>query len=99
MSLGVASVQNNRVVFFLMLVILLGGVWSYQNIGQLEDAEFTTNEALIITPYPGASAAEVSNEITNPIESACQHLGQLKRVESASTRGRSMVNAIVQDGH
>jgi multidrug efflux pump subunit AcrB len=97
MNLGVASVQNNRVVFFLMLVILLGGIWSYQNIGRLEDPEFTIKEALIITPYPGASAAEVSNEITNPIESACQQLGQLKRVESESTRGRSVVSAIIQD--
>src|SRR5258708_10906175 len=97
MNLGVASVQNNRVVFFLMLVILLGGIWSYQNSGRLEDPEFTIKEALIITPYPGASATEVSNEITNPIENACQQLGQLKRVESESTRGRSVVSAIIQD--
>src|SRR5258708_10004581 len=97
MNLGVASVQNNRVVFFLMLVILLGGIWSYQNIGRLEDPEFTIKEALIITPYPGATAAEVSNEITTPIESACQQLGQLKGVEAESTRGRSVVSAIIQD--
>ncbi len=97
MNLGVASVQNNRVVFFLMFLILLGGIWSYQNIGRLEDPEFTIKEALIITPYPGASATEVSNEITNPIENACQQLGQLKRVESESTRGRSVVSAIIQD--
>src|SRR5258707_7868684 len=99
MNLGVASVQNNRVVFFLMLVILLGGIWSYQNIGRLEDPEFTIKEALIITPYPGASAAEVSNEITSPNESACQQLGELKSVESESTRGRSVVSAIIKDGY
>src|SRR5258707_4183072 len=97
MNLGVASVQNNRVVFFLMLVILLGGIWSYQNIGRLEDPEFTIKEALIITRCPGASAAEVSNEITNRIENDCKQLGQLKRVESESTRGRSVVSAIIQD--
>jgi multidrug efflux pump subunit AcrB len=38
-------------------------------------------EALIITPYPGASPEEVAKEVTNPIEIACQQLGQLKRVE------------------
>ena len=36
-------------------------------------------------------------EITNPIETACQELGQLKRVQSESTRGRSVVSAIIQD--
>src|SRR5215472_3958733 len=97
MNLGVASIQNNRVVFFCMLLVVVGGIWSYQNIGRLEDPEFTIKEALIITPYPGANATEVANEITNPIESACQQLGQLKRVESESTRGRSVVSAIIKD--
>ena len=97
MNLGVASVQNKRVVFFFMILILVGGIWSYQNIGRLEDPEFTIKEALIVTPYPGASAKEVANEVTNPIESACQQLGQLKRVESESTRGRSIVSVIIQD--
>src|SRR5271165_2573387 len=97
MNLCVASVQSNRVVFFLMFLILVGGIWSYQNIGRLEDPEFTIKEALVITPYAGASAQEVAKEITNPIESACQQLGQLKRVESESARGRSVVSVIIQD--
>jgi len=97
MNLGVASIQNSRVVFFFMLLILVGGIWSYQNIGRLEDPEFTIKEALIITPYPGASAQEVAKEITNPIEGACQQLGQLQRVESESARGRSVVSAIIKD--
>jgi multidrug efflux pump subunit AcrB len=97
MNLGVASVQNKRVVFFVMLLILIGGMWAYRNIGRLEDPEFTIKEALIVTPYPGASAMEVAKEITSPIEIACQQLGQLKRVESESTRGRSVVSAIIQD--
>ena len=97
MNLGVASVERKRVVFFFMFLILLAGIWSYRNIGRLEDPEFTIKEALIVTPYPGASAQEVANEVTNPIEGACQQLGQLKRVESESTRGRSLVRVIIQD--
>src|SRR5271165_6838129 len=97
MNLGVASIHSKRLVFLFMLLILVGGIWAYRNIGRLEDPEFTIKEALIVTPYPGASAKEVANEITNPIESACQQLGQLKRVESESTRGRSVVSAIIQD--
>jgi len=97
MNLGVASVQNKRVSFFCIFLILIGGFQAYQNIGRLEDPEFTIKEALIITPYPGASADEVAKEISNPIETACQQLGQLKRVESESTRGRSVVSAIIKD--
>lgn len=97
MNIGELSVRNNRVVFFAMAVAVIGGWVAYENIGRLEDPEFTIKEALIITPYPGASADEVAQEVTNPIESACQRLGQLERVESESTRGLSVVTAVIQD--
>ena len=97
MNLGELSVRKNRVVFVLMFLVFLGGLVAYHKLGRLEDPEFTIKEALIITPYPGASAEEVAREVTNPIETACQQLGQLKRVESESTRGRSVVTAVIQD--
>lgn len=97
MNLGEYSVRNQRVIFVAMGFLFLGGFVAYQRLGRLEDPEFTIKEALIITPYPGASPEEVAKEVTNPIESACQQLGQLKRVESASLRGRSVVSAVIQD--
>lgn len=87
MNPGVLSVRNDRVLYVTMFLVLLGGIVAYRNIGRLEDPEFTFNEALIVTPYPGASAEEVAKEVTNPIESACQQLGQLLRVESQTSRG------------
>jgi multidrug efflux pump subunit AcrB len=96
MNLGERSVRTKRVTFFFMFLLLLGGVASYLNLGRLEDPEFTIKEALIITPYEGASAQEVANEVTNVIERAAQQLGQLDRVESESVRGRSTVSAIIK---
>ncbi len=97
MNPGVLSIHWNRVVFVAMALILIGGIVAYLKIGRLEDPEFTIKEALIITPYPGASAEEVAQEVTNPIEIACQQLGQLDRVESESTRGRSIVSVTIKD--
>jgi len=82
-NLGELSVRHNRVVFAAILLIIAGGAVAYRNLGRLEDPEFTIKEALVITPYPGANAEEVAQEVTNPIESACQQLSQLSRVESA----------------
>jgi multidrug efflux pump subunit AcrB len=70
MNPGEFSVRNDRVVFVAMLLVLVGGLVAYKNMGRLEDPEFTIKEALIITPYPGASAEEVAKEVINPIESA-----------------------------
>jgi multidrug efflux pump subunit AcrB len=97
MNPGVFSVKNDRVIFVAMALVLVGGIVAYRELGRLEDPEFTIKEALIITPYPGASAEEVALEVTNPIESACQQLGQLQRVESESLRGRSVVKAVIKD--
>src|SRR6516162_2256696 len=97
MNAGEFSVRNQRVVFVSMAFVLLGGIVAYVGLGRLEDPEFTIKEALIVTPYPGASPEEVAREVTNPIESACQQLGQLERVESESLRGRSVVSAVIQD--
>jgi multidrug efflux pump subunit AcrB len=96
MNLGEWSVRNTRTTFFFMFLLLLGGMYAYTSLGRLEDPEFTIKEALIITPYEGASAQEVANEVTNVIEQAVQQLGQLERVESESTRGRSLVSARIK---
>src|SRR5262252_9746553 len=97
MNPGEISVRNNRIVFVAMLLVLVGGLVAYKNMGRLEDPEFTIKEALIITPYSGASAEEVAKEVSNPIERACQQLGQLDRVESESSRGLSIVTARIKD--
>src|SRR5215470_19947967 len=97
MNAGEFSVRNDRIVFVAMLLLIAGGYVGYRTMGRLEDPEFTIKQALIVTPYPGASSDEVAKEVTNPIERAVQRLGQLDRVESESSRGMSVVTARVMD--
>jgi len=97
MNPGELSVKNSRVVLVAMAMAIIGGIVAYLNIGRLEDPEFTIKQALVITPYTGASAEEVAQEVTNPIETACQQMGQLDYVDSESTRGRSVVSVNIKD--
>lgn len=97
MNPGVLSLKYSRVVLVAMALLIVGGASAYLSLGRLEDPEFTIKQALIITPYPGANAEEVALEVTNHIETACQQLGQLERVESESVRGRSIVKAFIRD--
>ena len=96
MNPGVFSVKNDRMVLMAMALAIVGGIVAYMNIGRLEDPEFTIKQALIITPYPGASPEEVAKEVSNPIEIACQRLAQIDRVESESSRGRSVVSVHIK---
>ncbi len=96
MNPGEFSVKNDRMVLVAMALAIVGGIIAYLNIGRLEDPEFTIKQALIITPYPGASPEEVAQEVSNPIEIACQRLAQTDRVESESSRGRSVVSVHIK---
>jgi multidrug efflux pump subunit AcrB len=89
---------KKSVVTWTIAVILLGvGALSFTTLPRLEDPEFTIKDAIIVTPYPGASAAEVEEEVSDVIERAVQQLGQLKRVQSTSTRGMSSIKATIKD--
>ena len=97
MNLGRFSIEKSVVTTALSLVLLGAGWVSFANLARLEDPEFTIKEAIITTQYPGASAEEVEQEVSDVIERAVQELGQLWRVESTSARGVSSLKAVMRD--
>ena len=68
MNLADWALRNRTTTLVLTTVMLVGGVQAYQSLSRLEDPEFTIKDALINTPYPGATAAEVEEEISDRIE-------------------------------
>jgi multidrug efflux pump subunit AcrB len=96
MNIAEWSIRNSVITWVLTVLMAVVGVTAFDNLSLLEDPEFTIKEAIILTPYPGASAAEVEEEVTNVIEQAIQELGQLDYVESRSSRGLSQVKAVIK---
>ncbi len=97
MNIAEYSIKKSVITITLTIVCIYLGIQSFGGLPRLEDPEFTIKEAIILTPYPGATAAEVEEEVTNVIEKAVQEMGQLKRVESTSSRGLSTVKAVIKD--
>ena len=97
MNIAERSIHKSVVTWVMTLLLLVVGWISFNNLSRLEDPEFTIKDAVIVTPYPGASAAEVEEEVTNVIEKACQEMGQLDRVESRSSRDLSIVQVTMKD--
>ncbi|GAL29575.1 acriflavin resistance protein [Vibrio variabilis] len=68
MSLTEYSIKN-RVISWLFLVILaIGGIQSFNDLGRLEDPAFTIKDAMVISTYSGATSTEVEEELTYPLE-------------------------------
>ncbi len=97
MSIAEFSIKKSVITWTMTFVMLLLGYFAYVGLPRLEDPEFAIKEAVILTPYPGASPTEVQEEVTEVIEKAVQEMGQLKRVESYSSRGMSLVHVIIKD--
>ena len=87
--------RYKTVTLVMTILIIGGGFLSYQQLGRLEDPEFTVKDAQIITRYPGATAMEVAEEVTDEIETAVQQLGQVNEVTSLSQAGLSTITVTI----
>ena len=97
MNVAEASIRYKTITLVMTILIIGGGILAYERLGRLEDPEFTVKSAQIFTRYPGATAMEVANEVTDEIETAVQQLGQLKLVTSLSQPGLSTVLVDMRD--
>ena len=97
--MDIAAYFINRKVtsWMLTLILLIGGVIAFTNLGQLEDPEFTIKESLIITHYPGASPEQVEEEVTYAIETELQNLPYVDKIVSTSKAGYSQVQITIKD--
>ncbi|MDD1793019.1 efflux RND transporter permease subunit [Enterovibrio sp. ZSDZ42] len=96
MDLARITIAKRTSVWVLIALTLIGGYISYLNLGRFEDPEFVIRQAVINTPYSGATAQEVSDEVTDLIEGAVQSLQELKEVKSVSKQGMSEVTVEIK---
>ncbi|MBP6067395.1 MAG: efflux RND transporter permease subunit [Bacteroides sp.] len=91
MNLAKYSLDNTKIIFFFLAVLLIGGVLSFGNLGKKEDAPFVIKTAVIITRYPGAAPAEVERLITEPISREIQSMSGVNKIKSESMYGISKI--------
>lgn len=88
--------QNRAFSWFLLVLILGGGLFSYVKMGKLEDAPFTIKQAVVLTSYPGASPEEVREQVTDVLEESIQSLGELYYLKSDNRAGLSKITVYVK---
>ncbi len=91
MKLTKFTLENKPFSWFALALVFFGGIFAYLNIGKLEDAPFTIKQAIVLTSYPGASAEEVEEQVTDKLEEAIQSMGELDYVKSDNRPGVSKI--------
>ena len=88
---GKWGLDNRKLIYFLVVCLLIGGVLAITNMGKLEDPEIVVKQALVVTTYPGASAHQVELEVTDLLEKSIRTMKNIEFVESRSMNDLSMI--------
>ena len=85
------TIRKSVIAWVATVLVLVGGYMSYERLGRFEDPDFVIRQAVVVTSYPGASPAQVAEEITDLIEGAAQQMQEVESVTSVSRAGESLV--------
>ena len=91
------GLKHPQLVLYLMIVLTLIGLGAYTKLGQSEDPPFTFKVMVVRTNWPGASAAEVNQQVTDKIEKKLRELNEVETLRSYSRPGESQVIVVARD--
>ncbi|AWG20591.1 acriflavin resistance protein [Flavobacterium faecale] len=92
MKLAEISIKRPSLVIVLFTILILGGLFSYSQLGYELIPKFETNVITVATVYPGASPSEIENTVTKKIEDAISSLENIKKIDSKSYESLSIVS-------
>ncbi len=96
-NLSTWALKNQALVLYFILLTLIAGVVAYTHLGQSEDPPFTFKVMLIRSSWPGASAQEVEQQVTDKIEKKLQEIPAIDYTSSYSRPGESVVFIVIRD--
>ncbi|HHI4974372.1 TPA: multidrug efflux RND transporter permease subunit VmeV [Vibrio parahaemolyticus] len=91
MNIAEYSIKNKVISWLFIVILAIGGVTSFLELGRLEDPAFTIKDAMIVATYPGATSREVEEELTYPLEKEIRKLPYIDRITSTSSNGMSQI--------
>lgn len=96
MNIPKYSLENSKIIYFFLAVMLIGGIYSFFKLPKKEDAPFVIKQAVLVTQYPGATPFEVEKLITEPIEREIQSMSDVFQIKSESYFGMSKISIELQ---
>ena len=97
MNITQFAIERNRITFTLLFVVIIMGLFSYQNLSRDSMPPYTVRVATVITEFPGASPERVEQLVSDKIEKIAQELPELKELTSTSRTGISIVTVTLID--
>ncbi|MEI7209399.1 efflux RND transporter permease subunit [Pectobacterium carotovorum] len=85
------ALEHRSLVWYFMITFSIAGIFAYNQLGREEDPSFTIKTMVIQAQWPGASAEEVTQQVTDRIEKKLQELDNLEHTRSVTTAGKTTI--------
>ena len=97
LNLAEWAIKHKPVVYFFIFFIILGGIWSYFHLGRSEDPDFTIRQAVVTAAWPGATAEQITEQVTDPLEKKLQDTKGLDYLKSFTHNGKTVIYVNLKD--
>ena len=91
------SLKNRALVWYFIIVTAIGGIFFYFKLGRMEDPNFTINQMVVTAAWPGASADQMEQQVTDKLESKFRDIPGVKEITSNTRAGTSVVYVTLRD--
>lgn len=85
------ALRNQQLILFMIILFAVAGMYAYQHLGRKEDPEFTFKAMLVQAYWPGASAREMSEQVTDKLEKKLQEVAEIDYTRSYSRAGEAQI--------
>lgn len=96
-NLTEVSLKNRALVWYFIIVTAIGGIFFYFKLGRMEDPNFTINQMVVTAAWPGASADQMEQQVTDKLESKFRDIPGIKEITSNTRTGTSVVYVTLRD--
>lgn len=91
------SIKHRQIIYFFAALTLIMGIFSYNVLGRSEDPSYTVKQMVVSAAWPGASAKDVEQHLTNELEKQIQNVPNIDKITSYSRPGVAVINVYLQD--
>ena len=85
------SLRHRALVWYFIIVFTIGGVFTYNALGRMEDPAFTIRQMVVTAAWPGATAEEMQEQVTDKLERRFQDTPGLKDIKSETRAGQTII--------
>jgi multidrug efflux pump subunit AcrB len=96
-NLSEIALRNKYLVWYFIIVVAIAGIFSYMKLGRMEDPAYTVRQMVVTVAWPGATAQQMQDQVTDKIEKKLQDTKHLDYIKSYSRPGQSVIYVTLDD--